>query len=400
MQESRTLRLPHFLRPHSVAARRHAEITFIGGSQVVIDGEIGMRRAGGILQAERHVHRAVDARGKVLHVKVAEHVQEFLPGQADGIGRLEHLMDGPPHDAGVVPIVPEEGNGRGNSLDARIQRRRDEGEGAALALTPGHHAGGIGLLQRSGEIHGLLYVAESAAVVERLPGRDATVYPALLALLEDALVADAHKIFDAPGVRRRIHIIDIGPIPHVVDAHGIFAGSVGDAHHAARDGAAIGGITHMIGGAHFVRVLRNFREDGLQWNAGKLLKGRGPERIEIGRSIGGAHHVVGTYADIPTHGVPQAYLVKTGLQLSQCNFQGAVGRDGDIGPQDHLRDVGHEGNILHQLEAGGPGSGIHMGRKRVGTFFKEKPAQFGGRRAAGRVHRPGATCQHRHAGYC
>ena len=56
MQESRTLRLPHFLRPHSVAARRHAEITFIGGSQVVIDGEIGMRRAGGILQAERHVH--------------------------------------------------------------------------------------------------------------------------------------------------------------------------------------------------------------------------------------------------------------------------------------------------------------------------------------------------------
>ena len=292
-------------------------------------------------------------------------------------------MDGPPDDAGIVGVVSQEGDGRGDGLDAAVQRGGQEGKGAALAFTPGHHAVGIGFIQRGGEIHGLLHVAESAAVVERITGSDAAVDPAALALLEDALVPYAYQEFDAVRTGRRVHVVDIGPVAHVVDADGILAGRVGNADDTARDGPAIGRIRHMIGGAEFIGMLRNRGEDGLQGNTGEFLQRSGPEAVEVLRGVGRTHHLVGAYADIPAKGIPQADLVKARIQGTQRHMQGAVGRDGNIGPENHLWLIGHQGTVCHQFQGGGTGSGIHVCDKGIRSLLQEQPAQLRIRRTAG-----------------
>ena len=332
-----------------------------------------MGRAGRVLQAEGHDHGAGDARGKILNVEVRKGAEKFLPADAQIVGLFKDLVHGPVHNAGVVRIISQEGNGRGRHLDARVRGGCYEGESASLAFAKGHNPVRIGLLQRGGKVYRAFDVAEGAAVVVGFFVGQALANPSFFGFLEDTLAADAYQDVYAVRIGRGVKAEVRGAVSHVLEVHRVFAGGVGNADGTARGFAAQGLVKHVEGAPEFVGVLGDFHPLRFHGNGFQFGKGALPEGIEVRTGVGGTHHGIRPYADVKAHGIPQAHLVEAGLQGAQFHAEGAVGPYGGIGRKNHFR-LSHQGTVRHQAEAGGAGSGVHLGGQRVGCFSQEKPS--------------------------
>ena len=349
-----------------------------------------MRRTGGVLQAERHVHGALDLRGEVLDVEVAQHRHELLPGNAFRIGRVEDLVHRPPDDARIVRIVPQERHTGSDGLHAGIPRRRHEGEGSALAFAGHQNVASIGLGQRFHEVDGPPHVTEGAAVVEAFLALQSPVDPPFLIALEDALVPDAHQEVDALRRRRRVEVKRFRPIAHVLHPDGVLALRHGDGDDAAGNSPAPGSIPDLVAGAERIGVFRNLRPDGFQRHFRQLRVGLFPEGVEVWLRIRQAHHFVGPHADVPADAVPQAHLVKTGFQAAEPDGDRTVLLNGNLLGQKYLRRIFHELDVRHQLQRGGAGCSRYVRVQSVRSLVQEQPAQVWNGSAGGRGNLGGA----------
>ena len=122
-----------------MAAGGDAPEVLFAAPEVVVDGKVGVGRAGWVLKAPGHVGRAFYPLCEVLDVKVGEHVVDLFTVEPLGVYCVHDLVDGPPDNLVIVPVVSKERNCRGYCLDAAVKGRGGNGERAALAFAVCHH---------------------------------------------------------------------------------------------------------------------------------------------------------------------------------------------------------------------------------------------------------------------
>ena len=93
--------------PDIMSGERIADPTLWSRDHIVA-GEVGMRRADRILEAESHEHRTLDAVSEILYVEIAECLVEIFVRYAFFCSSFKNRLSRPVDNLEVVLVIAEE----------------------------------------------------------------------------------------------------------------------------------------------------------------------------------------------------------------------------------------------------------------------------------------------------
>ena len=150
-----------------MSAQRCAVPLLLGADHVVAC-EIGVRRAGRVLQSEGHQYRALDSGSEILDVEIAQQ-SEYMPVvHPKPVGLLQHFVHRPIDYVPVIFKIAHERNGRCYCLHPVVEGCGNPAKCSALAFTLADYALAVHFLATADEVYGSDGVAVRASVIEIL----------------------------------------------------------------------------------------------------------------------------------------------------------------------------------------------------------------------------------------